>query len=87
MTRPPMTDAEMMQLANDVRRLLQQQTCCPLHAGEIILHVIAGFVLDDTKDDREKAAAMLTRIANIVALDLRAGRYVVIRQGDRHVVA
>lgn len=74
-----MTSAQIEQLANELRVLLQQRTCCPKHASELLLMMMAGFAMDDANDDRHKAASMIRREAKALASQIEAGRYNVLR--------
>jgi hypothetical protein len=79
MSRPTMSPAQVEQVANELRVLLRERTCCPEHAGQVLLHVMAGFCLDDADDDRHRAATKLRRAAKVLADDIAAGRFLVMR--------
>ncbi|HEY0684683.1 MAG TPA: hypothetical protein VGD45_20270 [Steroidobacter sp.] len=74
-----MTPADIERVAHEVRLQIQQSTCCPLHAGEVLMHVLAGFALDDANDNPHQAAATIMRGAKEYAQRVRTGRFVVMR--------
>lgn len=74
-----MTTSEIEQVANELRVAIQQRTCCPRHAAELLLMMMAGFAMDDANDDRRKAASMIRREAKALASQIEAGRYNVVR--------
>jgi len=77
--RATMSEAEMEQLANELRLVLQDRTCCPGHASSVCFRMLAAFALDDANDNRTKAAATLTRTAQQLAKEIRRGTYYVLR--------
>lgn len=77
---PTMTPAEVERVAHEVRLVIQQRTCCPLHAGEVLMHVLAGFALDDASDNSHEAAATIMRGAREYAGRVRAGKFRVLRR-------
>lgn len=79
MTRETMTDNEVERLANELRAEITKRTCCPLHAGEVLLLVMAGFALDDAGDDHLKAARTMERGARELVKLLRSGNLQVLR--------
>lgn len=74
-----MTPEAIEILANELRLLIQQRTCCPQHAGDVLLQVMAGFCLDSASSDRHKAASAVRRAVKALANDIELGRYTVIR--------
>lgn len=74
-----MTQHEIEDVANELRVMLQQRTCCPVHAGDVLLVIMAGFALDDTRGNLVKAAASIRRAAQGLARQLESGRYSVAR--------
>lgn len=74
-----MSPADVERVAHEVRLLIQQSTCCPLHAGDVLMHVLAGFALDDANDNPHKAAATIMKGAKQCAQRVRTGRFVVMR--------
>lgn len=74
-----MTPADVERVAHEVRLLIQQSTCCPLHAGQVLMHVLAGFALDDANDNPHKAAATIMKGAKQYAQLVRTGGFVVMR--------
>lgn len=82
MTEKAMTAQQIEVLANELRVLIQKRTCCPQHAGDVLLQVMAGFFLDSASHDRHQAAAAVRRAAKAVAEDIAVGRYAVIRSAQ-----
>lgn len=79
-TKVTMTGAEIEQLANELRVVIQHRTCCPEHAGELLLMMMAGFALDDARQDRFKAAATMRRAVKGLANQIEQGKYTLVRQ-------
>jgi len=74
-----MTSDEVDALSNELRAQIQERTCCPAHAGDVLLQIMASFVLDGAQDDNQKAAREVERVAKNLAKRIRAGKYVVTR--------
>ena len=74
-----MTHEEVELLAHELRLLIQRRTCCAEHAGDVLLHVMAGFCLDDAQDNPKLAAMTLTKAAAKLAKDIRAGQFIALR--------
>jgi hypothetical protein len=79
MSGETMTESEIEALSNEVRRLLQQRTCCPHHAGDVLLCVMASFALDDAGDDIERAARTVQRSAKNLSKHIRKGAFKLLR--------
>lgn len=73
-----MTGEQIELLANELRVTIQQRTCCPEHASELLLMMMAGFALDDAGQNRHKAAAALRRAAKQLASQIETGKYTVV---------
>ena len=74
-----MTHQQIEQLVNELRIAIQGRTCCPEHAGEVLLMVMAGFALDDAGDNRNKAAAAIRRAAKDLANKIETGQFAILR--------
>jgi hypothetical protein len=74
-----LTQEQIELLANEMRQILQARTCCPLHAGEVLMRVMVAFVLDDAHDDPARAARALERATARLAKRVRRGDFVVVR--------
>lgn len=74
-----MTPADVERVAHAIRLEIQQRTCCPSHAGDVLLLVLAGFALDDANDNGIQAAATIMCGAKQVAGKVRSGRFKVLR--------
>lgn len=74
-----MTQERIIALSNEIRAEITKRTCCPLHAGEVLLMVMAGFALDDAGDDHLKAARTVERGARELVKLLRSGQFQVLR--------
>lgn len=77
-----MSPADVERVAHEIRLQIQRTTCCPLHAGEVLMRVLAGFALDDANDNPHKAAAAIMKGAKQYAQLVRTGGLVVMR--SRH---
>lgn len=77
--RQTMSAADIELLANELRLTIQASSCCPLHASEVLMHVMASFVLDSHGDSATRAAAEFTRAAQVFASRIRRGDYFVVR--------
>lgn len=73
--KAPMRLDDFERVAHEVRLLAQERTCCPHHAGETLMLVLAGFALDDTDDDPHQAAAKILREAKRFAHAVRTGQF------------
>lgn len=71
-----LTPGEVQALANELRITLQQRTCCPRHAADVCLHILAGFALDDADQNTAVAARGLTNAAAGLASKIRRGAFV-----------
>jgi len=78
--RPQMTPADVERVAHGVRLQIQQATCCPRHATDVLLLVLAGFALDDAGDNAHQAAATLVKASKQLASRVRSGQLKVLRQ-------
>lgn len=74
-----MTQNDVERVAHEMRLRIQASTCCPQHAGDVLLHVMAGFALDDASDNAHAAAATIMRGAKQIAGKVRAGQFKVLR--------
>jgi hypothetical protein len=74
-----MTPQDVEVLAHNLRLYIQSETCCPHHAGEVLLRVLAGFALDDAEDDKHEAAATLVKGVKQCANKIRSGEFSMLR--------
>jgi hypothetical protein len=75
----PMTPAQLEHLANAVRVSLQNRTCCPKHATDVLLHILASFALDSGQNDPQKAARIFERAASNLTKRIRRGEFTLVR--------
>ena len=75
-----MTLAEMESLAHELRVLVTERTCCPAHASDVLLWVLAGFALDSAEDCPSGAAEQLLAGAKQVAHQLITGQFKIVRR-------
>ena len=78
----PMAVDEITSLAHELRSLIQTRTCCPAHAGVVLMLVCAGFALDDADYDNHLAAKRFSESAKSLTSDLKAGRIKMARHLD-----
>lgn len=71
-----MTAAEITGLANELRKLIQERTCCVKHAGDVVCTVLGGFALDMAGNKPEEAARIIRREAKLIAWEIRNGNFV-----------
>lgn len=74
-----MSQAAIETIANEIRAVIQERTCCAAHAGEMLMFVMAGFALDDAEDDRAAAGVMIRREADALAKRIEGGTYTMVR--------
>lgn len=74
-----MTSADVDRVAHEIRLQIQAKTCCPHHAGAVLMRVLAGFALDDAGDDKIAAAATILQAATDVARRVRLGEVAMLR--------
>lgn len=77
-----MTPNEIDLAAHQMRTWLQEHTCCPSHAADVLLLVLAGFTLDDADDNVHEAAATLKRVSRDLAERIRKGEIAMARMAS-----
>lgn len=78
--RTPMTHDDIERVANELRQCLQDRTCCPWHAIQVCMTVLAGFALDDAENDLSKAASNIRAVLRSFAAEIERGRFAMVRR-------
>lgn len=69
-TRVHINSASATEIANGIRMSLRQHICCPAHAMEVALVLLAGLALDIGKQP-SKAARLIERHASAIARSVK----------------
>jgi hypothetical protein len=74
--------AELTHMANQLRMLLQDATCCPVAAARVCEVLLATFIIDLHFHDPAAAADAMEEVGKAVADQIRRGAITIVRTNE-----